>query len=115
MLLAAIGLYGVLSYVVSQRIPEFGVRLALGANAVNILWLVLKRGMGMVALGIVIGLEASFVLTRLMQSLLFEVSAIDPLIYSTIALLLAAVALAACVIPARRAMKVDPMTALRYE
>ncbi|MEN3334546.1 MAG: putative transport system permease protein [Blastocatellia bacterium] len=115
LLLAAIGLYGVLSYFVSQRIPEFGVRMALGAQSRDILWLVLKRGMGLVILGMAIGVAASFALTRLMQSLLFEVSASDPIVFGLIALLLAAVAFAACVIPARRAMKIDPMVALRYE
>jgi putative ABC transport system permease protein len=115
MLLAAIGLYGVLSYFVSQRIPEFGVRMALGAKSHDILWLVLKRGMGLVMLGIAIGMGASFALTRLMQSLLFEVSASDPIIFALIGLLLSVVAFAACVIPARRAMRVDPMVALRCE
>jgi putative ABC transport system permease protein len=115
MLLAGIGLYGVLSYFVSQRIPEFGVRMALGAQSRDILWLVLKRGMGLALVGLAIGMAAAFALTRLMQSLLFEVSASDPLVFALIALLLAAVAFAACVIPARRAMKIDPMVALRYE
>jgi len=115
MLLAAIGLYGVLSYFVSQRIPEFGVRMALGAKSRDILWLVLKRGMGLVMLGLAIGTAAAFALTRLMQSLLFEVSASDPMVFASIAAMLAAVAFTACLIPARRAMKTDPMVALRYE
>jgi predicted permease len=113
--LAAIGLYAVLAYFVSQRIPEFGVRMAMGAQPRDILLLVLKRGMGLAMLGLLIGLAASLALTRLMQSLLFDVSASDPIIFALIALILAAVAFAACVIPARRAMKVDPMVALRYE
>lgn len=115
MLLSAIGLYGMLSYFVSQRIPEFGVRMALGARPRDIMLLVLRRGMGLALVGLVIGAAASLALTRLMQSLLFEVSASDPLVFGMIALLLAVVAFAACVIPARRATKVDPMVALRYE
>ena len=113
--LAAIGLYVVLSYFVSQRIPEFGVRLALGAQSRDILWLVLRRGMGLALVGLAIGLAASFALTRLMRSLLFEVSASDPITFGVISLMLVVVAFGACVIPALRATKVDPMVALRYE
>jgi predicted permease len=115
MLLAAIGLYGVLSYFVTQRISEFGVRMALGAQSRDILFLVLKRGMGLALVGLTIGLVASLGLTRLMQSLLFEVSASDPAVIVLIALLLTGVAFAACAIPALRATRVDPMIALRYE
>lgn len=115
MALAAIGLYGVLSYFVSQRTPEFGVRMALGAKSSDILWLVVKRGMGLSMLGLAIGSVASFALTRLLRSLLFEVSATDPIVFGLIALMLASVAFIACIIPARRAMGIDPMTALRYE
>jgi putative ABC transport system permease protein len=115
LLLAAFGIFSVMAYVVTQRTGELGLRMALGAGSRDILWLVLKRGMGLALLGLAIGIAASFALTRLMQSLLFEVSASDPLVFGLIALLLAAVAFAACVIPARRAMKIDPMVALRYE
>lgn len=115
MLLAAIGLYGVLSYYVSQRIPEFGVRMALGARSQDILFLVLRRGMGLASAGLAIGAVASFVLTRFMSTLLFEVSSSDPLVFGSIAALLLTVAFAACAIPARRATRVDPMVALRYE
>jgi putative ABC transport system permease protein len=114
-LLAMLGIYGVLSYFVTQHTREIGVRLALGAKAGNLFTMILKRGLTLVGIGMAIGLAASFALTRLLQSLLFEVSATDPATYSMIVLLLLPVSLVACWIPARRATKVDPVIALRCE
>jgi putative ABC transport system permease protein len=115
LLLAAVGIYGVMSYLVSQRTREIGIRMALGADGRNVLGMVISQGLRWVAIGILIGLLGSLALRGVMASLLFGVSATDPLTFASVALLLVIVALVACFIPARRAAKTDPMIALRAE
>jgi putative ABC transport system permease protein len=115
LLLAAVGLYGVLAYMVAQRTHEIGVRLALGAQHRDVLWLIVRHGLALTLSGVALGLVVALVLTRVLKNLLFEVSATDPATYAVIAILLVGIAFIASYIPARRATKVDPLVALRHE
>ena len=114
-LLAAVGIFGVMSYAVTLRTREIGLRMALGAQPGEVLRLILKQGLFLTAIGIAIGLAGALALTRVMSGLLFGVGSTDPATYAAIVLVLALVSLLACYLPARRAMRVDPLIALRYD
>jgi putative ABC transport system permease protein len=115
LVLSCIGIYGVISYLVGRRKHEIAIRMAIGAQPADVLRMVVGHGAKLAVLGVVLGLTAALGLTRLMSSMLYGVSATDPATFAAVVIVLTSVALAACYIPARRAMRVDPMIALRYE
>jgi macrolide transport system ATP-binding/permease protein len=115
LVVAAVGLYAVTAYAVTQHTREVGVRLALGAQPGQVIWFFLKRSLGQLTIGLTIGLAASFAAGRVLQSFLVQTSAHDPLTLVSIVVLLTVVAVAACVGPARRATRLDPLTALRHD
>jgi len=115
LILAAVGIYGVMSYSVAQRIHEIGIRMALGARRTDVLKMIVNQGLKLVSIGMMLGLAAAFLLTRVLQSLLFGISATDPVTFFVISLVLLAVAILASYLPALRATKVDPIIALRAQ
>jgi ABC-type antimicrobial peptide transport system permease subunit len=115
LVLAAVGLYGVMSYTVAQRTPEIGVRIALGGTVTDIVRLVLRSGLALTGQGLAMGIAAAAGLTRFLQTLLFEISPLDPATFGGVAVLLGAIGVLACWLPARRAAKIDPVVALRAE
>ena len=115
LLLAAVGIYGVMSYAVSRRTHEIGIRVSLGANPADVVLLVVRQGMALALIGSAAGIVGALGLSRLMKTLLYGVKPIDPLVFGGVTILLLVVAMAASYLPARRAMRVDPMIALRHE
>src|SRR5262249_6034720 len=115
LILATVGIYGVMSYSVTQRTREIGIRLAMGASRLDVLKLVVGHSAGLALAGVIIGLISAYGLTRMMSSLLYGVTPTDPITFASIPVLLTTVAVGACLAPARRALRVDPMVALRYE
>jgi ABC-type antimicrobial peptide transport system permease subunit len=114
-MMSAVGIYAVTAYGVGQRTPEIGLRMALGASQSDIMWLVLRQGLRRIGIGLVFGLLAAWGLSRVLQSVLVQVTAADPLTFISITLLLTLVTLIACWVPSRRAMRLDPAEALRTE